>query len=51
MAVTEGCEIGELARCTVLAVSAFRYYEAQGLIPLGAMQVVSDDISAPISGG
>lgn len=32
MAVSEGLAIGELARRTGLAVSAIRYYEAQGLI-------------------
>ncbi len=32
MAVSEGLSIGALARRTGLAVSAIRYYEAQGLI-------------------
>ena len=32
MAVNDGLSIGALARRTGLAVSAIRYYEAQGLI-------------------
>ena len=48
MAVNDGLSIGALARRTGLAVSAIRYYEAQGLIKPWRNTAGSGGSSVPI---